>query len=46
MIETGKPPIPYGQILELVAITEAACLAQETGKRTALSEVWDRSQWE
>jgi len=46
MIETDKPPIPYGQILELVAITEAACLAQEIGQRTALSEVWDRSQWE
>lgn len=43
MIDTGKPPIPYEHILELVAIIEAARIAQKTGKRVAISDVWDRA---
>lgn len=39
MIETGEPLIPYEDMLEPVAILEAARLAQQTGKRVALSAI-------
>ena len=39
MIDTGKPPIPYDQILEHIAVVEAAQIAQRTGKRVYIEEV-------
>ncbi len=43
MIETGKPPIPYEHMLEPIAIIEAARIAQKTGKRVALRDVYGAS---
>ena len=40
MIGTGQPPIPYDQVLEPVAILEAARIAQGNGQRVRLSNVW------
>ncbi len=42
MIDTGRPPVPYEQILEPMAILEAARIAQCTAKRVGLSEVWEQ----
>ncbi len=42
MIDTGEPPIPYEHILEPIAIIEAARIAQKTGKRVALREVYEK----
>lgn len=44
MIDTRKPPIPYEHILEPIAIIEAARIAQETGKRVALREVYEQAE--
>jgi predicted dehydrogenase len=41
MIETRTHPVPYEEILEVIAIIEAGRIAQQTGQRTAISEVWD-----
>ena len=41
MIDTGKPPVPYGQILEPIAIIEAARIAQQEGRRVTLQEIHD-----
>ena len=43
LIDTGKPPIPYGHILDPIAIIEAAGIAQKEGRRVALREVLDRA---
>ena len=39
MVQTGKPPIPYDSMLELVETIEAARLAHNKGKRVTLDEV-------
>ncbi len=44
MIETGKPPVPYEQILEPIAIIEAARAAQKEGHRVFLRDVYDPSE--
>ena len=41
MIETGKPPMPYERIIELIAIVDAARLAQKTGHRVRLDDLPD-----
>jgi len=43
MIETGKPPVPYENMLEPMAIIAAAHIAQAQGRRVELSEVWDKN---
>ena len=40
MMETGKIPTPYRDILEHNAVIEAAQLAQDRGKRVYLKEIW------
>ena len=42
MIDTGEPPVPYEHVLEPMAILEAARIAQRTGRRVRLDEVWQR----
>ncbi len=39
MILTGKPPVPYEDILEHIAVVEAGQLAQKTGKRVYLKDI-------
>ncbi|MFH0965008.1 MAG: Gfo/Idh/MocA family oxidoreductase [Planctomycetota bacterium] len=39
MVDTGKPSIPYENVLEPIAIMEAARIAKEKGKRVQLREV-------
>ncbi len=38
MIKTGKPPVPYHEIIEHIAVIEAGQLAQQTGRRVYLKE--------
>jgi predicted dehydrogenase len=40
MVRTGKPPVPYEEILENIAVAEAARLAQKRGVAVKLTEVW------
>ena len=40
MVRTGKPPRPYDDILEQIAVVDAAQLAQRTGKRVPIKDVW------
>ena len=42
MIDTGEPPVPYTEMLEPIAIMEAARIAHAEGRRVAIDEVWDR----
>ena len=44
MVRTGQPVIPYDDILEPIAIIDAALLAQKEGRRVALEEVWQRAE--
>ena len=44
MVQTNKPPVPYEQIVENVAVVEVARLAYEQGRRIALSEIWRREE--
>ena len=39
MLETGKPPVPYGVPLELIAIVEAGRQAQRTRRRVSLRNI-------
>ncbi len=45
MVQTNKPQIPYNEVLEPIAIMEAARIAQKEGRRVELSEVWDRAEF-
>lgn len=45
MVLTGKPQIPYNEVLEPIAIMEAARIAQKEGRRVQLADVWDRSEF-
>lgn len=38
MVETGKPPVPYGEMLENIAVATAARQAHRTGRRVSLKE--------
>jgi len=40
MVRTGQPQVPYEEMLECIAIAEAGRLAQKTGKRVHLRDVW------
>ncbi|NUQ62849.1 MAG: Gfo/Idh/MocA family oxidoreductase [Pirellulales bacterium] len=40
MVRTRKPPVPYGEFVEPIAIIEAARLAQKKGSKVFLSDVW------
>jgi predicted dehydrogenase len=40
MVRTGKPPVPYRELLEPIAIIEAARRAQERGSKVFLKDVW------
>jgi predicted dehydrogenase len=42
LVQTGKPVVPYDDILEAIAIIDAALLAQKEGRRVAMEEVWQR----
>ena len=42
LVQTGQPVIPYDDILEPIAIIDAALLAQKEGRRVALAELWQR----
>lgn len=42
MVKTGRPPAPYEEMLENIAVAEAARLAQKRGRTVKLSEVWKR----
>ena len=42
MVRTRKPPVPYDQIIENIAVLEAARRAEQEGRRVPLSEVWER----
>jgi len=44
MVQTGKPPMPYDEIVETIAVVEAARRSQELGRAVELSEVWQREQ--
>jgi len=44
MVQTKKPPVPYRNFLEHIAIIEAAQRAQKQGKRIYLSEVWNEKE--
>jgi predicted dehydrogenase len=39
MVETGKPPVPYSEIVENIAVATAARQAQKIGKRVYLKDV-------
>ena len=39
MVRTGTPPVPYDEMLELMAIIEAARKAHNTGKRFYLKDI-------
>jgi len=40
MVRTGRPPVPYSEIIENIAVAEAARKAQKLGRALRLSEVW------
>jgi len=42
MVRTGKPPVPYDEIIENIAVATAARRAQELGRAVRLREVWRR----
>ncbi len=44
MLDSGEPPIPYEHIVEPVAIMQAAHIAQKTGKRVALRDVYEQPE--
>ncbi|MDA0747772.1 MAG: Gfo/Idh/MocA family oxidoreductase [bacterium] len=39
LVETRKPPVPYSEILENIAVASAAYKAHNTGKRVTLKEI-------
>ncbi len=43
MVDTGEPPVAYTEMLEPIAIIEAARVAHKEDRRVAISEVWDRT---
>ena len=42
MIGTGKPPVPYEDILEHIAVVEAGQIAQQKGERVYLESIMER----
>ena len=40
MVQTGKPPVAYRDLVEPIAVIEAAQLAQTRGSAVYLKEVW------
>lgn len=40
MILTGKPPVPYRNFLEHIAVIEAGIMAQKKGSRVYLKDIW------
>ncbi|OHB82157.1 MAG: hypothetical protein A2W31_14475, partial [Planctomycetes bacterium RBG_16_64_10] len=40
MVQTGKVPVPYRNLVEPIAIIEAAQLAQQNGSKVLLQDVW------
>jgi predicted dehydrogenase len=42
MVQTGKPVVPYEDMLENIAVATAARKAQKTGRAVKLREVWKR----
>ena len=40
LLDTGTPPTAYHDILEHIAVIDAAQIAQEKGKRVYLKDVW------
>jgi len=40
MVRTGEPQAPYDEVLECIAIADAGRLAQQTGRRVTLAEVY------
>jgi hypothetical protein len=42
MVRTGKPAVPYEDMLENIAVATAARKAQRTGRTIKLSDVWKR----
>ena len=42
MVRTGKPPVPYEDMLENIAVASAGRKAQKLGRTVKLSEVWKR----
>jgi len=39
MLDTGKPPVPYEQMLEPIAIMEAARISEKEGRGVLLKEL-------
>jgi hypothetical protein len=44
MVQTKKPPVPYRNFLEHIAVIEAAQLAQKHGKKIYLKDVWNEKE--
>lgn len=42
MVRTGRPPVPYEDMLENIAVADAARRAQKLGRTVKISEVWRR----
>jgi len=42
MVLTRRPPVPYDEMLENIAVATAARRAQKSGRTVRLSEVWER----
>ena len=42
MVQTGKPPVSYDEMIECIAVASAARLAQKRGKPVSLKEVMRR----
>jgi hypothetical protein len=40
MVQTGQPPVPYDEIIENIAVAEAASRARELGRTVTIGEVW------
>jgi len=40
MVKTRRPPVPYDEMLELIAISAAARKAQKERRKVLLREVW------
>lgn len=40
MVKTAKPPVPYDDMIENIAVATAARRAQKTGKSVRLRQVW------
>jgi len=40
MVQSGRPPVPYRNFIEHIAVVEAGQLAQKKGSRVYLKDVW------